>query len=193
MAELNENAEAAQVDGAEQDDAVNLLQLTAGIVASHVENNSVHSGELPVLIKTVHDTLAALAAPATSAPEEAAPKPVGAVSSRKSLANPSHIISMIDGKPYKALKRHIGRHGYTPASYRETFGLADNYPMVASEYAGARRAIAHQIGLGRKKQAEEPAPAAPKARKTTRKAAEPKPEAKPIVARQRTRTVRPKD
>lgn len=37
---------------------------------------------------------------------------------------------MIDGKPYKMLKHHLSLNGYTPQSYRETFGLPRYYPMV---------------------------------------------------------------
>ena len=48
------------------------------------------------------------------------------------------------------LRRHLTLHGYTPESYRATFGLPDNYPMVASDYAEKRRSLAIQIGLGRK-------------------------------------------
>jgi len=57
---------------------------------------------------------------------------------------------MIDGKGYKMLKRHLSLNGYTPASYRETFGLPRDYPMVAANYAETRRAHAVRIGLGRK-------------------------------------------
>jgi predicted transcriptional regulator len=30
---------------------------------------------------------------------------------------------MIDGKPYKTLKRHLSTHGLTPQQYRERYGL----------------------------------------------------------------------
>src|SRR3546814_4700882 len=42
-----------------------------------------------------------------------------AVSVRKSLASKDHIISMIDGKPYKTLRRHLSTHGLTPEDYRK--------------------------------------------------------------------------
>jgi predicted transcriptional regulator len=91
------------------------------------------------------------------------------VSVRKSTAHPNRIISMIDGKPYVSLKRHIGRHGYTPASYRETFDLPAAYPMTAVAYTEQRRAIAKRIGLGRRKAdpapISEPAPAVPTRRR----------------------------
>jgi predicted transcriptional regulator len=73
-----------------------------------------------------------------------------AVSVRKSLASKDHIISMIDGKPYKTLRRHLAGHGLTPEQYRERFGLKTDYPMVAQSYSEARRAMAKKIGLGRK-------------------------------------------
>jgi predicted transcriptional regulator len=73
-----------------------------------------------------------------------------AVSVRKSLASKDHIISMIDGKPYKTLRRHLAGHGLTPQEYRERYGLKSDYPMVAESYSEARRAMAKKIGLGRK-------------------------------------------
>ena len=127
------------------------LSLTTDIVASHIANNSVHSGELPALIKGVYDALSGLGA--TPVLDDAPSKPQGAVTARKSLSNQDHTISMIDGKPYKTLRRHITRHGHTPESYRETYGLAKDYPMVAPAYAEMRRNIAQKIGLGQKRSA----------------------------------------
>nr|WP_302622697.1 MucR family transcriptional regulator [Sphingomonas haloaromaticamans] len=144
-----------------------LIEITADIVSAHVSNNVVSNGDVPQLIQSVHDALAKLASPDASATEESSgDKPVGAVGVRKSTANPDFILSMIDGKPYKSLKRHIGRHGYTPESYRETFGLPANYPLVAPAYSEHRRAVAKQFGLGRKKAEPAEAPA-----KRTRRAA----------------------
>lgn len=73
-----------------------------------------------------------------------------AVSVRKSLASKDHILSMIDGKPYKTLRRHLTGHGLTPEEYRQRYGLKSDYPMVAESYSEARRATAKKIGLGRK-------------------------------------------
>lgn len=133
-----------------------LIALTADIVSAHVSNNSVATAEVGALIQNVFGALQALGAPV---PEPEVEKPKGAVSVRASI-KPEHIISMIDGKPYKTLRRHLSRHGYTPESYREAFGLASDYPMVAANYAEHRRALAHKIGLGRKPRVEAPAPAA---------------------------------
>jgi predicted transcriptional regulator len=86
----------------------------------------------------------------TPQPDEAATEYEPAVSVRKSLGSREHIISLIDGKPYKSLKRHLGSHGMTPTQYRERYGLKADYPMVAPAYAERRRALAKKIGLGRK-------------------------------------------
>lgn len=125
-----------------------LLALTAEIVSSHVANNRIAAGELPALIQSVHGALAGLdgfVAEAAAAPEHAP-----AVSVRKSVASPDFILSLIDGRPYKALKRHLANHGLTPAAYRERYGLKADYPMVAPAYAETRRMLAKTIGLGRK-------------------------------------------
>ncbi len=73
-----------------------------------------------------------------------------AVSVRKSLANPNFIVSMIDGKPYRALRRHLTTHNLTPEEYRKRYKLRADYPMVAPAYSEQRRAMAHKLGLGRK-------------------------------------------
>jgi len=151
-----------------------LIELTADIVSAHVSNNVVGTGDVPELIRSVHDALAKAASGAGQAVEEAVvEKPTPAVGVRKSTANPEHILSMIDGKPYKSLKRHIAGHGYTPESYRDAFGLPANYPMVAPAYSERRRAVAKRLGLGRKKaEAPQPAPApAPRRRASRAKAA----------------------
>lgn len=122
-----------------------LVTLTADIVAAHVGHNSVSVGDVAGLIIQVHAALNGLGKPAEPVEE----KPKGAVSIRASL-KPDHIISMIDGKPYKMLKRHLSQNGYTPESYRETFGLPKDYPLTAPAYAEQRRALAKKIGLGRK-------------------------------------------
>ena len=123
-----------------------LITLTADIVAAHVSNNSVPTAEVGSLIQSVYTALSQVG---TAAAEPQAEKPKGAVSVRASI-KPDFLVSMIDGKPYKMLRRHISQHGYTPETYREAFSLPRDYPMVAANYAEQRRALAHKIGLGRK-------------------------------------------
>jgi predicted transcriptional regulator len=122
-----------------------LITLTSDIVAAHVSNNSVAVDELPVLIQNVYGALAGLG---VAAQEEVKPEP--AVSIRASVKS-DHLVCLEDGKKMKMLKRHLMTdHGLTPAEYRARWGLAADYPMVAPEYAEKRRALAKEIGLGRK-------------------------------------------
>lgn len=120
---------------------------TGDIVAAYVSHNHVAAADLPQLIATVHQTLGALGGNAPVAHEETAEKPSSA-QVRKSVQQDA-IISFLDGRRYKTLKRHLKAHGYTPASYRERFGLPLDYPMVAPSYSEKRSSLAKSLGLGR--------------------------------------------
>jgi len=126
----------------------NLVGLTREVVVAYVANNTVAAADLPLLIASVHGALAGIGAPTETASHE--PPPVRAVSVRKSLANPDRILSMIDGRPFASLTRHLRSHGLTPDDYRLRYGLASDYPMVAPGYSEKRRATAKALGLGRK-------------------------------------------
>ena len=111
--------------------------------------------EVPPFLQAMHDAVAKLTTPGTPVPEQPATtefKP--AVTARKSLASPEHIISMIDGKPYRTLRRHLASNGLTPEDYRQRYGLRADYPMVAPAYSESRSALAKTIGLGRKRTAD---------------------------------------
>jgi predicted transcriptional regulator len=142
-----------------EEHANEMLDMTVEIVAAYVANNRVATGDVPALIGSVHATLSNLSSPVAQLTDT---KPHGAVTARKSLSNPAHIISMIDGKPYAMLTRHIKSAGYTAQSYRQAFGLAADYPMTAPAYSEKRRTLAKAFGLGRKKAEPVPAPAKPK-------------------------------
>jgi predicted transcriptional regulator len=131
----------------------NLLELATELTIAWLSNpNTRASGEeVPAFLETMHSAVASLANPAAQGEETAAAAEyTPAVTVRRSLASKDHIISMIDGKPYKTLKRHLSGHGLTPAQYRERYGLKPDYPMVAENYAEMRRGLAKKIGLGRK-------------------------------------------
>lgn len=123
-----------------------LTVLTVELLSAYVSNNQLESGLLASLIETTRNALAGK----TAAEEVAAPEFVAAITVRKSLGSRDHILSMIDGKPYKSLKRHLAAHGLTPADYRARYGLAKDYPMVAPGYSEQRREVAKRLGLGRR-------------------------------------------
>ena len=141
-------------------DPARLTELTAEITANFVANNRVATGEIGGVIASVYQALSGLGA--ESAPEVI--EHVAAVSARKSLADPAKIISMIDGKPYSMLKRHLALNGLTPAEYRARYKLPADYPMTAPNYSEQRKALAVKIGLGRKAKTVDAAPA-PKGRR----------------------------
>ncbi len=120
------------------------LNLVSELVSAYVSKNSLSPSELPQLINTVHEAL--------RMPEQAAasvPKP--AVPIKKSI-RPDYVICLEDGKKLKMLKRHL-RTAYdmSPDEYRQKWGLASDYPMVAPNYAAKRSELAKKIGLGRKR------------------------------------------
>lgn len=114
-------------------------------------NTRASAEDVPVFLQTMFSAALKLG---SNPDAEEAPEPAQsyapAVTVRKSLASRDHLISLVDGKSYKTLKRHLSIHGLTPAQYRERYGLKSDYPMVAPAYAETRRALAKKIGLGRK-------------------------------------------
>jgi predicted transcriptional regulator len=140
-----------------EDTSLNAVELATELTIAWLgnQNNRVAADEVPAFLRTMHATVTELAGGssssaagggAASTTETFTP----AVTARKSLASKDHIISMIDGKPYKTLRRHLSGHGLTPEQYRERYNLRADYPMVAENYSAARRAMAHKIGLGQK-------------------------------------------
>jgi predicted transcriptional regulator len=129
--------------------ALDLTELACDIVAAYVSNNSVPIAELPNLIQSVHDAVRELTSgsvPGSTTAASEVDKP-SAAQIRKSV-RPDGIVSFIDGKAYKTLKRHLTANGLDPHSYRHRYGLPADYPMVASEYAERRSTLAKTIGLG---------------------------------------------
>lgn len=123
-----------------------LITFTSDIVAAHVSNNSVAVSDLPLIISSVHGALAGLSGQAA---EQARPDPAVPI---KSSIKPDYIVCLEDGKKLKMLKRHLMTHyGMTPEDYRAKWGLPNDYPMVAPNYAEKRRQLAKAIGLGKKK------------------------------------------
>lgn len=128
----------------ENANAGDLLALTTEIVAAHVSNNSVSVADLPNLINQVYQSLSTIG----SGPAPVAERPQPAVSVKKSV-HPDYIVCLEDGKKLKMLKRHLKTaYDMTPEEYRERWGLAADYPMVAPNYAKQRSKLAKEIGLG---------------------------------------------
>ena len=130
-----------------ENQTTNFIDLAGDIVSAYVSNNSVPTSELPALIQGIHAALVGLANGTVQAAPEAEIEKPSAAQIRKSVT-PEGIVSFLDGRSYKTLKRHLTTHGLDPHSYRARFGLSADYPMVASEYAKRRSDLAKSIGLG---------------------------------------------
>lgn len=132
----------------------NFVELATELTVAWLSNtnNRVNADDVPPFLQRMHDTISGLSSgnAVEGQAEEPAKEYTRAVSVRKSLASPDHIISMVDGKPYKTLRRHLATNGMTPDEYRERYGLKKDYPMVAPTYSTARQEMAKKIGLGRK-------------------------------------------
>lgn len=141
-------------------DRFELVTLTADIVSSHVANNSVAISEVPTLVDTVHGALSGL-----GRDQQAKEKREPMVSVRSSV-KPDSLTCLICGKKQKLLRRHLANaHDMNPDEYREEFGLAASYPMVAPAYSDVRQALAKKFGLGRKSRAASKDGAGTKGRK----------------------------
>jgi predicted transcriptional regulator len=126
----------------------NYIELTADIVSAYVSNNSVPAGDISTLISQVHSALLRVSNGQAEAVSETL-KPAVAV--KKSIT-PEYLICLEDGKKFKSLKRHLRtQYNMTPEHYREKWGLAPDYPMVAPKYAEARSQLAKQMGLGQQR------------------------------------------
>ncbi len=133
------------------------VELTADLVSAYVSNNRVQPSEIGALIASMHDALTGLArGAATAAPAVEKPTPAQI---RKSIT-PDALISFIDGKPYKTLKRHLTGNGMTLDEYRQRFGLPRDYPTTAASYSAMRAEFARSSGLGQQRKKAAPKAAA---------------------------------
>jgi predicted transcriptional regulator len=123
-----------------------ILRMTAEIVAAYVGKNALATQQIPDVINTVFSSLQGLKG---GAHELAAEPPKPAVPVRRSVT-PDYIICLEDGKKLKMLKRHLrSTYNMTPDEYRTKWGLPNDYPMVAPNYAAQRSEFAKKIGLGK--------------------------------------------
>ena len=130
----------------EETPSSSVLGLTAQIVSAHVSNNAVSPDALP------------LADPGRSTGHwpVSARDPASRIGRNRrcrsrNRCSADHIVCLEDGKKLKMLKRHLKTaYNMTPEQYRERWGLAPDYPMVAPDYARHRSSLAKKIGLGTK-------------------------------------------
>jgi predicted transcriptional regulator len=124
---------------------IDLIELTAEIVASFVSCNPLPAAELPAFISSTYAALAALRT--TSAPTPAAQQ--RAAVSIEGSVHYDYLICLEDGRKLKSLKRYLQRHfAMTPDEYRAKWDLPPDYPMVAPAYSALRSSIAKRHPSG---------------------------------------------
>lgn len=120
--------------------------LAVRLVTAYLSNNSVPPAGVPPLLASTHVALVALMKPpAAVATPVQLPTPAEI---RRSIRQ-DRIVSFIDGRSLKTLKRHLAAHGLTPDQYRQRYGLPSDYPMTAPAYATQRSQIAKGTRLAR--------------------------------------------
>lgn len=132
-----------------QSNGTGYIELACDIVSAYVSNNSVPTAELPALLNSIHQSIAGIAG-GSIGPIQSLEKQAPAVNPKKSVTH-DYIICLEDGKQFKSLRRHLSSNfNMTPEQYRQKWGLAADYPMVAPAYAQQRSDLARRMGLGRK-------------------------------------------
>lgn len=137
----------------------NIEGFTASVVSAYVANNAIRAEEVGKLLVEVAAAFRNISRGPSEVSAESArdpnlphlPPPGKPAVPIKSSVYPDHIVCLEDGKKLVALRRHL-RSAYqmTPEQYRARWGLPENYPMVAPNYAKRRSELARQSGLGRK-------------------------------------------
>lgn len=127
--------------GSEDDLRQALCAFATRVVTAYLSKNPVPPDRVAPLLIEIHHALAALgeASPATHGFAQPGPAEI-----RKSIQHDG-LVSFIDGRSYKTLKRHLAAHGLTPEQYRARYGLPRDYPMTAPGYAAQRAEIAKGV------------------------------------------------
>jgi predicted transcriptional regulator len=124
------------------------VELATRILTAYVSRNRVPATNLPELLTEIHQAITHLAKPKDTAPARPSTSQIA------SSIKPDAITSFEDGKPYKALRRHLTLRGLTPESYRAKWGLPVDYPMVCATYSARRSEISREISVGQQQRAK---------------------------------------
>jgi len=131
----------------EETDKKLYLELAADIVAAFVSHNNIPPEDIPALFSSLAETIERSARQEIELENQKQLNP--AVPIDQSLTDDA-IICLEDGISFQSLKRHLRvKYNMTPEEYREKWGLAADYPMVAPNYAKRRSMLAKKTGLGK--------------------------------------------
>lgn len=151
---------------------MSLVEYTSEIVTSYLSRNRMAAQDVTDLIEVVHHTLVSLSSGASVDREPGAFEdlletgPLLGVSERAGsrVAVPcvpvdqavtrESVFCLICGKASKAIKGHLTKtHHMDIPTYRATYGLPKDFPMVAPAYSETRRQLALDAKSGERLQA----------------------------------------
>jgi predicted transcriptional regulator len=95
------------------DDVASLIELAGDITIAWLQNPNVNPGaeDVPAFLRNIHTAITGLTGDGAPAVEAVTYDPAVPV---RSSVKPDHLVSLIDGRKYKTLKRHLAIHGLTP-------------------------------------------------------------------------------
>jgi len=134
----------------------NLINNITRIAVAYLGNTNTNISPKDVVgfVRNLHDTLSVLelgSGGGTSPLDVKEGSLNPAVPIARSVCD-DYLICLEDGRKLKMLRRYLrSRYKMTPDEYRLKWGLPDDYPMVSSNYAAQRSALAMQSGLGRRR------------------------------------------
>jgi predicted transcriptional regulator len=150
----------AGFSGQQQQQEDSLIEGTALIVSAFISNNPCNLQDVPQFIaqtrqalqgangSAFNQALGNISQTAQGFVQVTQEKKQPAVPISKSIQQ-DYIVCLEDGAKLKMLKRYIARKfNLTPQQYREKWGLAKDYPMVAPSYSKERSNVAVRSGLG---------------------------------------------
>ena len=139
-----------------------ITRLTAEIVASAGANKTVR---MPIgqLIKLIGPVREALREAPTAEGSSATPASPLTRAQWSKLFVDGKIRSLLNGKLYTTLKRHLAKHGHDASSYRASFGLPVDFPIVSPQYSAKRSELSKISGFGGRVQTVDLAPPADRA------------------------------
>lgn len=125
---------------------LDVLNITADIVCAYVSNHSVEVTDIQSIMQKVHSAVQDLMRHGQGFRKSGPLVP--AVPIEESIKD-DYIVCLEDGKKLQMLKRHLNTvYKMSVDGYRERWGLAPDYPVVAPNYARRRSQIAKNTGLG---------------------------------------------
>lgn len=132
------------------------LNAISRVVASYAGRNDTSQDDILALAQRLFPIFAGTHA--TSAPiahlnaaEETPKTPVmsPAIPLEKAVTD-DKVYCLCCGRGFTMLKRHLkAEHGLTEDEYRTTFGLSEDFPLVAPNYSERKAAYAKKVGLGK--------------------------------------------